>query len=162
MLLKNTTRIFTTNQSRVKPLENLELIIFLSIQQKISLTKMSHGSTMLRSIMSHNPMAAIKVIKPRMKVSIVCQLNKTYFSTAVKGPAIVVNKSVEKSVPADDKILKENCGTTTPDDELEEPEEMFIMGPSGIEWNGPTRGGAKPEPTKFGDWSCQKGRCWDF
>jgi hypothetical protein len=114
-------------------------------------------------------MAAIKVISPRMKVSIVCQFNKTSFSTAVKGPAIVVNKSVgktvqadDKTVPADDKILKENCGTTTPDDELEEPEEMFIMGPSGVEWNGPTRGGAKPEPTKFGDWSCQKGRCWDF
>eukprot|EP00596_Hydrurales_sp_CCMP1899_P001463 CAMPEP_0119037126 /NCGR_PEP_ID=MMETSP1177-20130426/5262_1 /TAXON_ID=2985 /ORGANISM="Ochromonas sp, Strain CCMP1899" /LENGTH=120 /DNA_ID=CAMNT_0006997927 /DNA_START=102 /DNA_END=461 /DNA_ORIENTATION=- len=120
---------------------------------------MSHGSSMLRNIMSRNPMAAIKVISPRMKLSIVCQFNKTSFSTAVKGPAIVVNKSVgktvqadDKTVPADDKILKENCGTTTPDDELEEPEEMFIMGPSGVEWNGPTRGGAKPEPTKFGDW----------
>lgn len=107
-------------------------------------------------------MTSIKVINTGSKVSTVCQLNRTQFSTAVKGPAIVVNKSVGKTVPADDKILKENCGTETPADELEEPEEMFIMGPSGVEWNGPTRGGTKPEPTKFGDWSCQKGRCWDF
>jgi hypothetical protein len=128
----------------------------------LSTEYLSHGLNMLRNIVSRNAMTSIKVINTSSKVSTVCQLNRTHFSTAVKGPAIVVNKFVGKTVPADDKILKENCGTETPADELEEPEEMFIMGPSGIEWNGPTRGGAKPEPTKFGDWSCQKGRCWDF
>ncbi|KAJ1437255.1 hypothetical protein B484DRAFT_445251 [Ochromonadaceae sp. CCMP2298] len=50
-----------------------------------------------------------------------------------------------------------------PDDPegLNEWEEMFIEGPAGIEWNGPTRGGQRPEPTRFGDWE-RKGRCTDF
>tara|TARA_B110000090_G_C13163943_1_gene362713 strand:+ start:389 stop:565 length:177 start_codon:yes stop_codon:yes gene_type:complete len=43
----------------------------------------------------------------------------------------------------------------------DEMEEMFIEGPAGMEWNGPTRGGARPEPTRFGDWE-RKGRCTDF
>ena len=82
----------------------------------------------------------------------------------VKIPEVVVNKSSPKVVAAegsDQKDIKENCGTTTPDDELEELEEMFIMGPAGIEWNGPTRGGARPEPTRYKDWE-RKGRCTDF
>jgi hypothetical protein len=29
------------------------------------------------------------------------------------------------------------------------------------EWGGPTRGGAAPEPTRYGDWE-RKGRCTDF
>jgi hypothetical protein len=40
-------------------------------------------------------------------------------------------------------------------------EEMFIMGPAGMEWGGPTRGGKRPEPTRFGDWE-RKGRASDF
>ena len=40
-------------------------------------------------------------------------------------------------------------------------EEMFVEGPAGIEWGGPTRGGARPEPTRFGDWE-RKGICYDF
>jgi hypothetical protein len=40
-------------------------------------------------------------------------------------------------------------------------EEMFIMGPKGIEWGGPTRGGRHKEPTRYGDWE-RKGRCCDF
>ena len=81
-----------------------------------------------------------------------------------KFPDVVIDKSVAKAAtaqPSDPKIAKENCGTTTPDDELEELEEMFIMGPAGIEWNGPTRGGARPEPTRYKDWE-RKGRCTDF
>ena len=46
-------------------------------------------------------------------------------------------------------------------DEDAEPEEMFIMGPAGVEWNGPTRGGRRPEPTRYGDWD-RNGRCSDF
>ena len=82
----------------------------------------------------------------------------------VKITEVVVIKSSPKAATAeavDQKVLKENCGTTTPDDELEELEEMFIMGPAGIEWNGPTRGGARPEPTRYKDWE-RKGRCTDF
>ena len=40
-------------------------------------------------------------------------------------------------------------------------EEMFVMGPKGMEWNGPTRGGQRPEPTRYGDWE-RKGRASDF
>jgi hypothetical protein len=38
------------------------------------------------------------------------------------------------------------------DDDLTEYEEMFVEGPKGLEWGGPTRGGARPEPTRYGDW----------
>ena len=96
--------------------------------------------------------------------SILCNIaRKSLSTTAFKAPEIVINKSTAKTAtaPADDKISKESCGTTTPDDELEELEEMFIMGPAGIEWNGPTRGGARPEPTRYKDWE-RKGRCTDF
>jgi len=48
------------------------------------------------------------------------------------------------------------------EDEVE-MEEMFQPGPSlgQVEWGGPTRGGARPEPTRYGDWD-RKGRCSDF
>lgn len=84
-------------------------------------------------------------------------------TSVIKAPEIVINKSVSKDTmaKADPKELKESCGTTTPDDELEELEEMYVMGPAGIEWNGPTRGGARPEPTRYKDWE-RKGRCTDF
>lgn len=45
--------------------------------------------------------------------------------------------------------------------EEEEMEEMFIMGPKGLEWGGPTRGGRQKEPTRYGDWE-RRGRCTDF
>jgi hypothetical protein len=43
----------------------------------------------------------------------------------------------------------------------DELEEMFVPGPHGLEWGGPTRGGKKPEPTRYGDWE-SKGRVIDF
>jgi hypothetical protein len=59
-----------------------------------------------------------------------------------------------------EKISK--CSTNdNDDDELDEMEEMFVMGPKGMEWNGPTRGGQRPEPTRYGDWE-RKGRASDF
>ena len=39
--------------------------------------------------------------------------------------------------------------------------DMWIDGPAGSEWGGPTRGGELAEPTRFGDWE-RKGRCTDF
>ena len=45
-------------------------------------------------------------------------------------------------------------------DDDEDMVDMFAEGPSGIEWNGPTRSG-KPEPTRYGDWE-RKGRTFDF
>ncbi|KAJ8576867.1 hypothetical protein ON010_g2344 [Phytophthora cinnamomi] len=40
-------------------------------------------------------------------------------------------------------------------------EDMVAIGPSGVEYGGPTRGGKLKEPTRFGDWE-RKGRCSDF
>eukprot|EP01038_Epipyxis_sp_PR26KG_P009139 gene9139-12325_t len=69
----------------------------------------------------------------------------------------------EKYVEAVKKHDKPNeaCGPIEEDDELADLEEMFIKGPAGMEWNGPTRGGKRPEPTRYGDWE-RKGRCSDF
>ena len=53
------------------------------------------------------------------------------------------------------------CGPEDDPNDLDEMEEMFIEGPAGLEWNGPTRGGRRPEPTRFGDWE-RKGRASDF
>ncbi len=47
-------------------------------------------------------------------------------------------------------------------DEEDENEEMWQPGPMGNEWGGPTRGGRKKEPTRYGDWEGGKGRCSDF
>lgn len=73
-----------------------------------------------------------------------------------KVPDVVINKSSPKKndkVPLPkDKVEEED------DDDMEE---MFVQGPSGMEWGGPTRGGRRPEPTRFGDWE-RKGRATDF
>ena len=45
--------------------------------------------------------------------------------------------------------------------EGEEEEDAFAAGPVGLEWNGPRRGGSKPEPTRYGDWE-RNGRAVDF
>ena len=59
-------------------------------------------------------------------------------------------------------VKKEACGDpVVDDDEEEEMEEMFVSGPAGVEWGGPTRGGRRPEPTRYGDWE-RKGRASDF
>jgi len=50
---------------------------------------------------------------------------------------------------------------TADEEDLEDPEEMFVQGPNGVEWGGPTRGGRHAEPTRFGDWE-RKGRVSDF
>ena len=83
-----------------------------------------------------------------------------------KNPVINKSSDVElqpKKVTTTKKE-PEKCGTTpnpAEDNDLNEWEEMFVQGPAGMEWNGPTRGGARPEPTRFGDWE-RKGRVSDF
>ena len=49
------------------------------------------------------------------------------------------------------------------DDEDEEEDEDFVdyTDDTTGEWNGPTRGGRRPEPTRHGDWHIM-GRCTDF
>ena len=73
--------------------------------------------------------------------------------SASKEPEVTVDKSTGVKVEA--------CGPTLTEDDPDELEEMFIEGPAGMEWNGPTRGGRRPEPTRFGDWE-RKGRASDF
>jgi hypothetical protein len=72
-------------------------------------------------------------------------------------PKVVVSKHVhEKKV---DEVPSKEASTAN--EEEEEMEEMFIQGPAGLEWGGPTRGGRRPEPTRYGDWE-RKGRVSDF
>ncbi|KAJ0407816.1 hypothetical protein P43SY_008277 [Pythium insidiosum] len=47
------------------------------------------------------------------------------------------------------------------DEDLADMVETVAMGPSGVEYGGPQRGGKFREPTRFGDWE-RKGRCSDF
>jgi hypothetical protein len=60
--------------------------------------------------------------------------------------------------------MPSSCGDKEElDDESEDLEEMLVDGPScgQKEWGGPTRGGKRPEPTRFGDWE-RNGRISDF
>ncbi|OQR89921.1 hypothetical protein THRCLA_22613 [Thraustotheca clavata] len=47
------------------------------------------------------------------------------------------------------------------EDDEEDMEDMVTIGPAGVEWGGPSRGGKYKEPTRYGDWE-KKGRCMDF
>lgn len=57
--------------------------------------------------------------------------------------------------------IKNNADVNPLDDDEDDMEDMFIEGPKGIEWGGPTRGGRRPEPTRYGDWE-RNGRVSDF
>lgn len=74
--------------------------------------------------------------------------------------------SEEEEKAAEEAAAKEgkmpaSCGPENPDDEEDEMENMFVQGPAGMEWGGPTRGGQRPEPTRYGDWE-RKGRASDW
>ena len=60
-------------------------------------------------------------------------------------------------------IKTDACGIDENEDgdEEDDMEDMFVQGPAGMEWGGPTRGGRRPEPTRFGDWE-RNGRASDF
>lgn len=79
----------------------------------------------------------------------------------------IVNRSIlRRTLTAKPPIkLPENKlrpKAAAPDDvDEDELEDMFVQGPKGIEWGGPTRGGKFPEPTRYGDWE-RKGRVTDF
>ena len=81
--------------------------------------------------------------------------------TKQKVPIVKVNHNHEDDV-SKDGALPASCGPeNTGLDEENEMENMFVNGPAGMEWGGPTRGGQRPEPTRFGDWE-RKGRASDF
>lgn len=87
-----------------------------------------------------------------------------------KPPTTFVDRSVSKSAPNKhhdhhhdhdhDHDHDHGDHSSLVDDE-DEMEDMFVEGPAGIEWGGPTRGGTFPEPTRYGDWE-RKGRTTDF
>ena len=81
---------------------------------------------------------------------------RTLGAARSKSDKVVKKHTDEKLEPA----RLEACGPEM-DDEEDEMEEMFVEGPAGMEWGGPTRGGRRPEPTRFGDWE-RKGRVSDF
>lgn len=110
-------------------------------------------------MMSCKRLATGTKIKTILNSAMRCQSTVTYTAPKVTVTTSVASKA--STQVSDSKILKESCGTSNAEDDLEELEEMFIMGPAGIEWNGPTRGGARPEPTRYKDWE-RKGRCTDF
>jgi hypothetical protein len=68
------------------------------------------------------------------------------------------------SGPPPKKESDEDAATASSgvDEDEEDMVEMWQDGPKGKEWGGPTRGGKKLEPTRFGDWESGKGRCSDF
>jgi hypothetical protein len=69
----------------------------------------------------------------------------------VKGGPRALARAVAPEPPT------ESCGTLpAADDDLADP--VSNVDPKTGEWGGPTKGGAMPEPTRFGDWE-RKGRC---
>jgi hypothetical protein len=95
--------------------------------------------------------------------SVTRQFSSSSFPGATEGLKVEVTKTTKTAVVKDTK-LGSKCGpdqSTSAETDEDEMEEMFIMGPAGVEWGGPTRGGARPEPTRYGDWE-RKGRASDF
>ena len=93
-------------------------------------------------------------------------VNRFCTSTILKNKNnnVNINNNKEKIDNKKPNEKTNKCSTTDNDNndyELDELEDMFVMGPKGIEWNGPTRGGRQPEPTRYGDWE-RKGRASDF
>eukprot|EP01032_Pedospumella_encystans_P007854 gene7854-9365_t len=110
-----------------------------------------------------------RVVLSSVRVGNVIRLNQRFATTVQVDHTKAPKKEALETVkfnPAANKIAgKEEaaakCGPEDDPNELDEMEEMFIEGPAGLEWNGPTRGGKRPEPTRFGDWE-RKGRASDF
>lgn len=76
-----------------------------------------------------------------------------------------IGSSKSSPNPNDQKLVESHHhDDDISDDEFEDDmEEMFVKGPFNdqLEWGGPTRGGRRPEPTRYGDWE-RKGRATDF
>jgi hypothetical protein len=72
-------------------------------------------------------------------------------------PAAAAGSGKGAAAPPPDK-----CGPVDADLDTDDEADMVPMiDPKTGEWGGPTRGGTRPEPTRFGDWE-RKGRCTDF
>jgi hypothetical protein len=108
------------------------------------------------------PIPAVKVNITKTNGS--SSKSQTDANTSNQPSATTSQKSGGSAVAgADAKVKIDACGPDPDSDEDDEAdlEQMFILGPAGMEWGGPTRGGRRPEPTRYGDWE-RKGRASDF
>ena len=114
---------------------------------------------------AQRPVAVIGGLQ-QQRQSIVTKVEGVRGAAAAKKAAAELqhdhDHEAEEAAAAAGGPLPASCGpeNTGLDDESE-MESMFVEGPAGIEWGGPTRGGQRPEPTRFGDWE-RKGRASDF
>jgi hypothetical protein len=96
--------------------------------------------------------------------SVVAGINvtKTIKSAGAAATPVTATSSAATPPGGAKGVPKDACGPEPAlDEEEDDMEEMFVQGPAGMEWGGPTRGGRRPEPTRFGDWE-RNGRASDF
>ncbi len=133
--------------------------------QLVSLLQSSCRAAFVKQGMRHycgictNDLRATQILNQRVYYSISNRLSEGDKPQAVTVTKVSKSKDVSKPPPPTSM-----CGDDDSDEDDEDSmEQMFIMGPSvgKIEWGGPTRGGARPEPTRYGDWE-RKGRASDF
>lgn len=85
----------------------------------------------------------------------------THFARSL---STIVGSEASKSHPAQPQSSApapqtEDCGTI--DDYDSDDDYVQMIDEKTGEWGGPTKGGTKPEPTRYGDWE-RNGRCTDF
>jgi hypothetical protein len=140
-------------------LHPLLIIIMSRAIQVLLLPALFKGTTRRCALSLSSPsfptgmrLAVCNVAARRLSDSVVKGYNKSSStSTASEGSP---SKEGKPKVDCSDPVAVD-------DDDEEDMVEMFAEGPAGIEWNGPTRGGTRPEPTRYGDWE-RKGRISDF
>jgi hypothetical protein len=74
--------------------------------------------------------------------------------------AAAPEKTSSPQPPATKKLGPE-CGPLVDPIDDDDDAGVPMVDPKTGEWGGPTRGGTRPEPTRFGDWE-RNGRCSDF
>ena len=79
---------------------------------------------------------------------------------ARRPPSLVPREACGDPV-ADAAAAAAAAGAGEDDEESDGEERVPMVDPATGEWNGPTRGDSRPEPTRFGDWAT-KGRVTDF
>lgn len=119
------------------------------------------------SLRSVNPLPSVQVSRRRpLTTAAAAAAGATAAVKVTRATAVIKEEEDGKVVMAakttTTTIKKAACGPDPVEEDEDEMEEMFVMGPSGtMEWGGPTRGGQHKEPTRYGDWE-RKGRCSDF
>lgn len=141
---------------------------FLAVSGAASLSAAPASDTsLLRHSVRHvNLQPSVSVSRRRRLTTAAFSANVAAAVKVTCATAVVKEEEEGKVVVADKNmtttIKSASCGPDPVEEDEDEMEEMFVMGPSGtMEWGGPTRGGQHKEPTRYGDWE-RKGRCSDF